>query len=156
MRASQTGGATLRLLHWITTSLVVYYYSRQRCAITPMFPVKVISLERSVERRAEFRHHNSHLDYEFFNAVDGLALAPETIAGCGLFQAGLPYQTGAYGAALSHYSLWREAIRTGRPLTVAEDDAIFRLDFAQTHAALLSGLAPDWDIVLWGWNLDSI
>jgi GR25 family glycosyltransferase involved in LPS biosynthesis len=121
-----------------------------------MFPVKVISLERSVERRAEFRHHNSHLDYEFFNAVDGLALAPETVAGCGLFQAGLPYQTGAYGAALSHYSLWREAIRTGRPLTVAEDDAIFRLDFAQAHAALLSGLAPDWDIVLWGWNLDSI
>ncbi|HWU56514.1 MAG TPA: glycosyltransferase family 25 protein, partial [Rhizomicrobium sp.] len=121
-----------------------------------MLPLKVISLERTPERRAEFGRRNRHLAYEFVNAVDGLALGPETIAGSGLFQAGLPYQAGAFGAALSHHSLWHQAVQTGRALTVAEDDAIFRLDFAQTHAELLSGLAPDWDIVLWGWNLDSI
>src|SRR5258706_7943326 len=121
-----------------------------------MFPIKVISLERSVERRAEFRRHNSHLDYEFVNAMDGTALHPEVISRTGLFHPGLPSTGGAFGAAFSHYRLWDETIETSRPLTVAEDDAIFRLDFAQTHAALLGGLPADWDIVLWGWNLDSI
>jgi glycosyl transferase family 25 len=121
-----------------------------------MHPVKVISLERSVERRAEFALRNNHLDYEFVAAVDGLAVDVDAIRASGLFQSGLPYNAGAYGAALSHHGLWNEAIRAGRPLTVAEDDAIFRLDFAQTHAALLNGLGLDWDMVLWGWNLDSI
>ena len=121
-----------------------------------MPPLKVISLERSTERREEFRRRNGHIDYEFFNAFDGAALPPDAITGTGLFQPGLPYTVGAYGAALSHYRLWDEAARMDCPLTVAEDDAIFRLDFAQTHTALLNRLSADWDIVLWGWNLDSI
>jgi GR25 family glycosyltransferase involved in LPS biosynthesis len=121
-----------------------------------MLPLKVISLERSVERRAEFGRRNGHIPYEFFNAIDGLALQPDAISRTGLFQSGLPYRAGAYGAALSHHTLWDEAIRADHPLTVAEDDAIFRLDFARTQAALLHELPTHWDIVLWGWNLNSI
>lgn len=121
-----------------------------------MLPVKVISLQRSDERRAEFSRRNGHLSYEFVNAVDGLTLSRDVVSETGLFQSGLPYTAGAYGAALSHHGLWNEAINSGRPLTVAEDDAIFRLDFAHAHAALLDSLPVDWDLVLWGWNLDSI
>jgi GR25 family glycosyltransferase involved in LPS biosynthesis len=120
-----------------------------------MPPLKVISLERSAERRAEFRRRNAHLDFEFVRAVDAMALPKSAIASTGLFEPGLAYSIGAHGAALSHYCLWNEAISSGRALTVAEDDAIFRLDFAKTHDALLASLG-DWDIVLWGWNLDSI
>jgi len=121
-----------------------------------MHPLKVISLERSDARRAEFRRHNSHLGYEFVDAIDGALLHPEVISRLGLFKPGLTYKSGAYGAALSHFRLWEDSVQAGRPLTVAEDDAIFRKDFAQTHAALLDGLPTDWDFVLWGWNLDSV
>ncbi len=121
-----------------------------------MRPVKVISLERSVERRAEFRRRNGHLDYEFVDAIDGATLHPDLIGRLGLFKPGLAYKAGAYGVALSHYRLWDETVQAAHPLTVAEDDAIFRRDFAKTHRTLLGGLPADWDLVLWGWNLDSV
>ena len=123
--------------------------------MTSLMPLKVISLERSAGRRAEFRRHNSHLDFEFVRAVDAMALPKSAVLETGLFEPGLPYSIGAHGAALSHHALWSEAAATGTALTVAEDDAIFRHDFARTSAALLDGLG-DWDIVLWGFNLDSV
>ena len=122
----------------------------------PLCPVKVISLERSTERRAEFRRRNFRLDFEFFNAVDGAALSEETIAASGLFKPGLDYTRGAYGVALSHHTLWQQAIAGGEPLTIAEDDAVFREDFAETRAEFLARQPPGWDIVLWGWNFDAI
>ncbi|HEY0266784.1 MAG TPA: glycosyltransferase family 25 protein [Rhizomicrobium sp.] len=121
-----------------------------------MLPVKVISLRRSTERRAEFARRNGHIAYEFIDAVDAMAMPRETILGTGLFAPGLAYTIGAHGAALSHLGLWQQAIASGRPLTVAEDDAIFRQDFAQTRDTLLQTIPPDWDMVLWGWNFDSI
>jgi hypothetical protein len=121
-----------------------------------MRPVQVISLERSIERRAEFRRRNPQLDFAFCNAVDGAALTPEAIAATGLFQPGLTYTVGAYGVALSHYALWEDCIRNGEALTVAEDDAVFREDFVAAQTEFLGGLLPGWDFVLWGWNFDSI
>jgi GR25 family glycosyltransferase involved in LPS biosynthesis len=121
-----------------------------------MRPIKVISLERSTDRRAAFARRNGHLAFEFFNAVDGAALTREAVAKTGLFAPGLDYTAGAHGVALSHHALWQEAIAAGEPRTIAEDDAIFREDFAQAHQQLLSELQPGWDFVLWGWNFDSI
>jgi glycosyl transferase family 25 len=121
-----------------------------------MHPVQVISLERTPERRAQFTRRNPHLDFDFFNAVDGTALTAEAIQATGLFQPGLPYTRGAYGVALSHHALWQQTIALGEKLTVAEDDAIFREDFATARAELLDSLQPGWDMVLWGWNFDSI
>jgi len=118
--------------------------------------VKVISLERSADRRAAFARHNPQLDYEFFNAVDGAALTRAAVASTGLFAPGLDYTAGAYGVALSHHALWQAAMASGEPLTVAEDDAIFRENFAAARDALLATLLPGWDMVLWGWNFDSI
>jgi GR25 family glycosyltransferase involved in LPS biosynthesis len=120
-----------------------------------MRPVQVISLERSAERRAEFRRRNPGLAFEFFKAVDGAALSAEAIAATGLFRPGLDYTVGAYGVALSHHALWEECIRAGEPVTVAEDDAIFREDFAGAQAGMLARLPAGWDFILWGWNFDS-
>jgi len=121
-----------------------------------MRSVQVISLERTPERRLNFARRNPHLDFAFFNAVDGAALTPEAIAATGLFRPGLPYTRGAFGVALSHHALWQQAMALGEPLTIAEDDAIFREDFENARAELLATLQPGWDMVLWGWNFDSV
>ena len=121
-----------------------------------MLPVRVISLGRSVDRREIFARRNSHLDFEFFDAIDGSALSQAWINASGLFEPGLPYTAGAYGVALSHLAQWNEIIASGRVRTVAEDDAVFRQDFQRQAAQALASLPPDWDMVLWGWNFDSI
>jgi len=118
--------------------------------------IQVISLTRTPERRAEFARRNSGLAYEFFDAVDGAALNRAAVAATGLFQAGLNFTSGAYGIALSHHHLWQRAAAGQATLTVAEDDAIFRSDFVAQQAAFLGGLPEDWDIVLWGFNFDSV
>jgi len=118
--------------------------------------VKVISLTRSEMRRKSFNDANRHLKFEYVEAIDGQSLTHEAIVGSGLFGDKLPYTLGAYGAALSHLRLWEQAIRDERILTIAEDDAIFRIDFGAQHRKLLDAAPPGWDIVLWGWNFDSI
>jgi glycosyl transferase family 25 len=121
-----------------------------------MPPVQIISLERSTARRTEFARRNRCLAFEFFDAVDGAALTREAVAASGLFAPGLHYTAGAHGAALSHHALWTRAAAGAAPLTIAEDDVIFREDFAAAHEDILAGLLPGWDMVLWGWNFDSI
>jgi len=118
--------------------------------------IKVISLKRSTGRRDEFTKMNPQLKFEFVDAIDGSELTRESIAKTNLFHQELPYTSGAYGCALSHLSLWEEAIKFSKVMTVAEDDAIFRLDFEEQYSQLLREISPDWDIILWGWNFDSI
>ena len=120
-----------------------------------MLPVTVISLKRSADRRENFRRHNAHLDFEFFDAVDGSALSLAELNAGGLFEPGLPYSVGAYGVALSHLTQWDRIIESGQARTIAEDDAIFRLDFPSQQTRLLQALPPDWDMILWGWNFDA-
>ena len=62
----------------------------------------------------------------------------------------------ADGSALSHACLWQIASATDTPTTIAEDDAVFRHDFVAAARDAIAKLPPDWDLVLWGWNFDSI
>jgi GR25 family glycosyltransferase involved in LPS biosynthesis len=125
--------------------------------IRPDSPIKVVSLARSKDRRAAFEANNAHLEFDFFDAVDGSKLTEQQLEDPRHFVHPLQFPSlGAYGCALSHLALWEQAAEQDRVLTVVEDDAIFRLDFAQASRRVL-GLLPDgWDIVLWGWNFDSI
>lgn len=119
--------------------------------------VKVISLERSIERRDHFKINNPYLDYEFINGIDGQLLTNDDINNSRHFLKPLPFPSmGAYGVALSHLSLWNKAIQEKMPITIAEDDAIFRYDFHSRSEEIILQLPVDWDIVLWGWNFDSI
>lgn len=119
-------------------------------------PIKVISLVRTPQRRAEFQRRNPGLAFEFFDAVDGSAMTAADIAATGLFPPDINYTPGAHGVALSHHRLWEQAAAGDAPLTVAEDDAVFRPDFAAMQAQLLAALPAGWDFVLWGFNFDSV
>jgi GR25 family glycosyltransferase involved in LPS biosynthesis len=123
-----------------------------------LHPIRVISLQRTPERRQAFLGRNGHLPSTFFDAVDGARLTPEDIAATGLFAPGLArtYTAGAYGCALSHWQLWGEVIERRAPLTIVEDDAVFRHDFAERSQEVLARLPDGWDMVVWAWNFDSV
>ena len=48
------------------------------------------------------------------------------------------------------------AVDARTPLTVCEDDAIFNPGFVDKAPGVLRALESGWDIVLWGWNFDSL
>jgi glycosyl transferase, family 25 len=123
-----------------------------------MRPIRVISLARQQQRRADFLRRNAHVASTFFDAVDGRALSEEQIRSSGLFlpEVARTYDAHGYGVAMSHWHLWQEAAATDGPTTIAEDDALLRHDFEARSQALLATLPADWDMVLWGWNFDSV
>jgi glycosyl transferase family 25 len=119
--------------------------------------VKVINLKRSIERRNDFIKNNKGIDYEFIEGVDGKILSEEDISNKNHFLNPLFFPTrGAYGVALSHLKLWNHAIDINEAITIAEDDAIFRKDFDLKSSEMIDQMPLNWDIILWGWNFDSI
>jgi GR25 family glycosyltransferase involved in LPS biosynthesis len=122
-----------------------------------MRPIRVISLVRHANRRAAFGQRNAHVPFTFFDAIDGRALTAADVEASGAFSPEVKrtYDAHAYGCALSHWHLWKEAAASDEPLTIAEDDAIFRHDFQARFEQVLQSLPADWDMVLWGWNFDS-
>jgi len=134
-----------------------WYESKEEQLLSTSIPILVLNLVRSKERRESFRAFNKHLTYEYFNAIDGRDLTIEQIRASGLFEENLPFPSlGAYGCALSHLRLWEMTIDKNFPITVAEDDAIFRHDFLVQSNKVISTLPSDWDFILWGWNFDSV
>lgn len=119
--------------------------------------VRVIHLPGAVQREAEFTRTNAHLHYDFVPGIDGARLDRATLQDPRLFAPALPFPgPAAYGCALAHRAQWEHAITQDTPITVAEDDAIFRHDFHAASGAVLAELPPTWDIVLWGWNFDAV
>jgi glycosyl transferase, family 25 len=113
--------------------------------MTADLAIRVVSLQRTPERRERFAALHAGLGFTFFDAIDG-----QTIAA-------LPgYSPGASGCALSHKILWEECVASGRPLTIVEDDAVLRDDFASISLDAVSRITPAWDIVVWAWNFDSV
>jgi GR25 family glycosyltransferase involved in LPS biosynthesis len=118
----------------------------------------LINLDRNSDRLAGFLGTNSHLsNVRRFPAVDGSTISRRQLCERGVFRTEMPaYSDGAVGCALSHLALWREAITQSRPITVLEDDAITNVHFEVEASASIESLPTDWDIILWGWNFDSV
>ncbi len=118
----------------------------------------VISLQRTPERLQQFYDINAHLGLpiEVFRAIDGLQLDRDELVQSGLISTGLEWRPGALGAALSNRLLWLRAADTGRPVCIFEDDIYLRNDFADKALELLGSLPPDWDIIHFGYNTDSV
>ena len=118
----------------------------------------VISLKRTPERLAWFLAMNpGHgLPLETLEAVDGRTLPREELVRLGFIEDGLAWNAGGIGAALSHRICWQRAADTGRPIGVFEDDVALRSDFARQIPGLIDAMPADWDIVLLGYNTDSI
>jgi FkbM family methyltransferase len=136
-----------------------------RCgaSITPeaeaILRVHLINLDRTPERLAAFQRANAHLrSVERIAAVDGQRLDLNELARQGIMTAELLhpdyYTVGAIGIAMSQLAMWDRTIQLGRPITVAEDDAIFNLRFEQCAARVMESLPPDWEFILWGYNFD--
>jgi glycosyl transferase family 25 len=117
----------------------------------------LINLDRSTDRLARFRADNAFLpNVQRFPAVNGDALNRDTLVSQRVIDPQLAYSDGDLGCALSHLHLWETALRSDAPLTVFEDDTVLNQHFARRSAAVLDGLPEDWDIVLWGWNFDTV
>jgi glycosyl transferase, family 25 len=119
--------------------------------------VVVINLDRSFDRLTTFKAKNGFLGgLERFAAVDGRALNRAQLQRAGFLDPEVSYTDGALGAALSHFTLWEKAAADGIAVTVCEDDAVLNRGFQRRAAGLIEALPDDWDIVLWGWNFDSV
>jgi len=118
-------------------------------------PIHVISLDRTPDRWRAFQADNPGIAVARFAAVDGRSVDRHALIEAGLAHADLAYTPGAFGCALSHAALWRRCVETGTPLTICEDDAILRGDFPAMSAEIAQR-APEAELVLWGWNFDSV
>ena len=119
--------------------------------------IKIVSLKEVPARRDYFKKNNSHLDYEFFDAIDGKNIPEEVLTDINIFADDLKnYTPGAKGCALSHRALWKECVETNQPMVIAEDDTVFRLDFYEQYNRLVEETPEEWDIITLSWGLDSI
>jgi len=120
--------------------------------------ISLLNLDRSPDRLAAFHRMNAHLKSVVrIAAMDGARFSRPMLIEKKILAEPMPdYTDGAIGCALSHLSRWEQAVLDKKPVTVAEDDAVFHRDFDTIAPAVLDSLPPDWDILLWGWNLDSI
>ncbi len=116
-------------------------------------PIHVISLARTQERLTRFEADNPALrDWRVFPAVDGTTVSAAERDALGDTSL---WSHGGVGAALSQQRLWRLCVDSQTPITLCEDDAILRDGFVDLSMALISAV-PDYDLILWGWNFDSI
>ena len=120
--------------------------------------VHYLNLQRRPDRNERFLEMNAPwADLCRVPAVDGRAIAVEDLIRNGMIQEPLrAYTGGALGCAASHRKMWEECVRLGEFSTVAEDDAVLNRHFREKAASLLTRLPTDWQIVLWGWNFDSM
>jgi tetratricopeptide (TPR) repeat protein/GR25 family glycosyltransferase involved in LPS biosynthesis len=120
--------------------------------------IHLINLDRNEDRLSTFMAANRHLNnIARFPAVDGVAMSRGQLCADGIFSSEMPaYSDGGVGCALSHLTLWQKVAGQSEAVTIAEDDTIFNVHFEAEASALVQSLPPDWDILLWGWNFDSV
>ncbi|MFL5327330.1 MAG: glycosyltransferase family 25 protein [Gemmataceae bacterium] len=122
-----------------------------------LITVHYLNLARRVDRRERFLKENQGLArFERVEGIVGAELCNEDLIRDRVIQEPLKkFTPGALGNALSHKLLWERAASEQVVLTVAEDDALFNRSFAQKASGVLQRLPADWDLILWGWNMDS-
>jgi ADP-heptose:LPS heptosyltransferase/GR25 family glycosyltransferase involved in LPS biosynthesis/glycosyltransferase involved in cell wall biosynthesis len=114
--------------------------------------VMLLNLDRSRDRLKCFESRNSHVNYMRISACDGALVDAATLVAQGIISHDLTYRPGAIGCAMSHISLWRKVLKTGRAATICEDDAVFSQCFPSAAEILVASLECEWDIITWGYN----
>ena len=122
-------------------------------------PAQVISLRRSMERRISFsrRNRETDLDYVFVDGVDGVEqwdVISKSRRVLNARQDG--WSKGAIGSGLSHCPMWRRCLEFNRPICVLEDDVLVSSDWQQCCSEALDQAPVETDVLLLGWNLDSV
>lgn len=111
--------------------------------------LRVLSLERTPERLAQFRQINPHVPVIVQKAVDGKTVDRSLYPG-------LKHSDGALGCLLSHLAFWDEVIALDRPLTIFEDDAIVHRYFLQFSRHILNTMPKGWQFCAWGFNFNAL
>ena len=120
----------------------------------------VISLKRTPQRLEGFFKRNAQtLDEWNVHVIDGVdgAEQKEIFKRSRLISQNIleGWSPGAIGSALSHMLSWRICLQLGKPIVVAEDDAILAKKMKKNLNTILErgGTNP---FLLLGWNLDSL
>ena len=120
----------------------------------------VISLKRTPKRLEGFFERNADaLDEWNVHVLDGVDGAEQKeifkrskLISHNVFEGWSP---GAIGSALSHMLSWRTCIQLGKPIVVAEDDAILAKKMKHNLNTMLEE-SDTHPFLLLGWNLDSL
>ncbi len=105
---------------------------------------------------ANVQAKNEFLKYQVFDAINGHDQSADSFVASEVCDGTVNYSRGTVGCALSHVALWKRAAEGIDPITISEDDAIFHSKFVELSAAIIAKLGTQWDLVLWGWNFDSV
>lgn len=117
-----------------------------------------LNLDSRPDRNQKFINRNSaHSSFDRLSAIDGKQVERQNLIAKGVVSPNLTsYTDGAIGCALSHAMIWDYSVKNNIEVTVAEDDAVINYHFMEKSARIKKSLPPDWDVILWGWNLDSV
>jgi glycosyl transferase family 25 len=117
-----------------------------------------LNLAARPERNEQFLRLNAGLaDFRRIDAIFGAdQRADELIRAGVIVEPRTSFTHGALGNALSHKRVWEQCAAGDHVVTLAEDDGAINRQFPQKAPEVLAKLPPDWDIVLWGWNFDSV
>ena len=117
----------------------------------------VISLMRTPERLQAFQDANRHVgEFTHFRAVDGRNVDRKRLVEAGVINDNLIFSPGFLGCALSHLAVWQQIYEGGRPALICEDDTLLCRNFELLTSRFVASLSPDWDVIYWTWNFDSI
>jgi glycosyl transferase family 25 len=117
-----------------------------------------INLAARPDRNERFLRLNAGLaDFRRMDAVVGAIQRTDDLIRAGVIVEPLiSFTPGALGNALSHKQVWEQCAAGDAAVTLAEDDAAISRHFARKAPEVLAKLPADWDIILWGWNFDSV
>ena len=120
--------------------------------------VLYINLARRPDRNAEFlRRNSSAAECCRVDAPEAQLMRMDQLPAKGIIAEPLEaYSPRVLANAISHKELWEHAAAGAAPTTIAEDDAVLNRRFSEKAARFIAGLPPNWDLILWGWNFDSI
>ena len=113
--------------------------------------VRVISLERSTDRREQVRHEldNFFLDWQFLDAVDGFALKvlPQSYDQPKVKRLqGYELTPGEIGCYLSHMKAWEKCVEQDKTTLVLEDDFVINGDLRKVFESLTQ-MQQKWSLV---------
>jgi GR25 family glycosyltransferase involved in LPS biosynthesis len=124
--------------------------------ITNLPEIHAINLERRQDRKYKMMTSASGVPLTFFKAIDGrkLTMTPEIEQ---LFKGNdFAFRKGVIGAALSHYTLWKQFVNSDKQeILIIEDDVEFASDFMSKYSYAYDQIQniKDWDILYLGWSL---
>lgn len=115
-----------------------------------------ISLKTTPEKTKRFLYYNAHVPgITLSYGVNGKEFVAKGKPPEDIVEPGCQWTPGAIGSGLSHAFLWLQAAKGNEPYFIFEDDAFLCKNFVTESERIINNLPEDWDIILWGNNLDT-